>query len=444
MGLSRWQWPKLPDIATAPFCPSEVQGSIRVPKQSTAWQKFLIYLGPGLLVSVGYMDPGNWATAIEAGSRYGYTLLFVVLWSSIAAAFLQCLSMRVGMVTRRDLAQLGRERFSPRVNMGSWLLAELAIVATDVAEVLGGGLAFKLLFGCSLRTGILITALDTVIVLGLKGKGFRRVEAIVLGLVLTIGICFFTELWLIQPDWNEALAGLWPQVSRLHGLEPWYLALGILGATVMPHNLYLHSSIVHTREAGVGEAEVRQSLRFGTMDTVGSLALAFLVNAAILILAAAAFHSHGTGPVGIDEAYHLLDPLVGGSLGSLLFGIALLAAGQSSTFTGTIAGQVVMEGYLDLKIPCWQRRVITRALALVPAYIGVLCFGEESIGRLLVLSQVVLSLQLPFTIYPLIKFASDPKLMGVFRMRRTTAGFAWATFALITAANFILLYQLFT
>ena len=409
----------------------------------TTFQRFLVYLGPGLLVSVGYMDPGNWATAIEAGSRYGYALLFVVLWSSIAAAFLQCLSMRVGLVTRKDLAQLNRQTYGPRVNFGFWILAELAIIATDVAEVLGGALAFKLLFGCTLQTGILITALDTVFVLGLKGKGFRRIEAIVLGLVLTIGVCFFTELWLIRPDWPAAFAGFWPQTDRLGGLEPWYLALGILGATVMPHNLYLHSSIMHTREVGEDEKRVRQSLRFGTLDTVGSLALAFLVNAAILILAAAAFHAHDSGPVGIDEAYHLLDPLVGGGLGSLLFGIALLAAGQSSTFTGTIAGQVIMEGFLNLKIPLWQRRVITRALALVPAYVGVLWLGENSIGRLLVLSQVILSLQLPFTIYPLIRFARDESLMGVFRMRRPATVIAWATFVAISAANFVLLFRLF-
>ena len=413
-----------------------------MPDRASFFKKFLLFVGPGLLVSVGYMDPGNWATAIEAGAKYGYALLFVTLWSSVAAAFLQCLSMRVGLVTGRDLAQLARERYPARVNLAFWLMAELAIIATDVAEVLGGALAFKLLFGCSMRTGIFITAFDTIVVLSLQGKGFRRVEAIVLGLVLTIGACFFAELVLIQPNWAGVWRGFGFHAGELTGIEPWYIALGILGATVMPHNLYLHSSIVRTREIGARERDKRQAIHFGTLDTVISLALAFLVNAAIMILAAAAFYGKGLGDVGIDEAYHLLDPLVGGGVASLLFGVALLAAGQSSTFTGTIAGQIIMEGFLDLKIPCWIRRVITRSLALVPAYLGLVWYGENSTGKLLVLSQVILSLQLPFTVYPLVRFAADRTLMGELRVGRKTVAVAWAVFALIAAANAVLLWRL--
>ena len=276
---------KLPTTATAPFCPTEVQGSVTIPTGGSEFKKALMFLGPGLLVSVGYMDPGNWATDIEAGARFGYALLFVVLASSMAAIILQCLSMRVGLITGKDLAQLSRARYSPRAARGLWILAELALVATDVAEVLGAGLAFKLLLNCSLRTGIALTVLDTIIVLGLKGKGFRRIEAIILGLISTIGICYFVELFLIKPDWFDVARGLWPQPALLPGVEPWYLAIGILGATVMPHNLYLHSSIVHTRLIKPGDKAKREALRLNTYDTVISLSLAFVVNAAILILA---------------------------------------------------------------------------------------------------------------------------------------------------------------
>ncbi|MBC7741851.1 MAG: Nramp family divalent metal transporter [Bdellovibrionaceae bacterium] len=433
----------LPKIATAPFCPSEVQGSIAVPPGSSFWRKVTIFFGPALLVCVGYMEPGNWATDIEAGSKYGYNLLFVVLLSSLAAIFLQCLALRVGLISGKDIAELCRAKYSRRYSFILWILAEVAIIATDIAEVLGCALAFKLLFGCSLHTGILITALDTLIVLGLKGKGFRQVEAIILGLVMTIGVCYFIELWLVKPFWPDVFVGFIPSLEKISAIEPLYIAIGILGATVMPHNLYLHSSIVKTRKISDAESDQRSAIRMNTLDTVVSLFLAFLVNSAILILAAAAFHNAGrTDVISIDQAFHLLDPIVGTSLAAILFGVALLAAGQSSTFTGTIAGQIILEGFLDLKIPCWKRRVITRALALVPAYIGVSLLGENSIGRLLVMTQVVLSLQLPFVILPLIQFASDSKLMKSFAIKGLAKIIAWMLLMAIVVANIWLIMRL--
>ncbi|MCO7554400.1 Nramp family divalent metal transporter [Pseudomonas otitidis] len=412
-----------------------------IPPGASLGRRLMLFLGPGLLVSVGYMDPGNWATAIEAGSRFGYALLFVVVLASLSGMVLQSLCSRLGIATGRDLAQLCRERYRPGVARGQWLLAELSIIATDLAEVLGAALAFHLLLGVSLTVGVVLTAFDTLIVLALQGANFRRLEAIVLGLIATIGACFFIELLLVRPHWPEVAAGLRPSWEVLSGQEPLYLAIGILGATVMPHNLYLHSSVVQTRVNGEDEASKRSAIRFARFDTIGSLSLALLVNGAILVLAAAAFHGNGhTEVVEIQDAYHLLDPLVGGALASFLFGFALLAAGQSSTFTGTIAGQVVMEGFLQAKIPCWQRRLITRALALAPAIAGVLWLGEGAVGKLLVLSQVVLSLQLPFALWPLIRFTSDRRLMGPFANSLPVALLAWALFGLIALANLTLLY----
>ncbi|HEX7686450.1 MAG TPA: Nramp family divalent metal transporter [Burkholderiaceae bacterium] len=426
----------LPRFATAPFCPSEVQGSIAVAPGLPLWQRVLRFAGPGLLVAVGYMDPGNWATDIEAGSVFGNSLLFVVLLSSVAAIVLQVLALRLGIVARMDLARACRERYGPPVRVALWLMAEVAIVACDVAEVLGSALALHLLFAMSLVTGIVVTAFDTLLVLGLKGQGFRQVEAIVLALVATIGVCFAIELGLVGPDWHAVAAGFVPHTDTLRDPHALYVAIGILGATVMPHNLYLHSSIVQTRRIGRADADRAAALRLSTVDTVGSLVLALLVNAAILVLAARAFH--GTGHAGVTEiqdAYHLLDPIVGTGAASLLFGVALLASGQSSTFTGTIAGQVMMEGFLKLSIPCWQRRLITRGLALVPALAGVLWLGESGVGTLLVASQVVLSLQLPFAIWPLVRLTSDRAVMGRFANGAALRASAWTLFAAITVAN---------
>ena len=426
----------LPKIATAPFCPSEVRGSIAVAPGMPWRQRVLRFAGPGLLVAVGYMDPGNWATDIEAGSVFGYSLLFVVLLSSLAAIVLQVLALRLGIVARVDLARACRDRYGPVPRKALWLMAEIAIVACDVAEVLGSALALHLLFGISLPWGIVITAFDTLLVLGLKGKGFRQVEAIVLGLVATISVCFAIELGLVGPDWHAVAQGFVPRIDALRDPHALYIAIGILGATVMPHNLYLHSSIVQTRRTDTDDASKANAVRLSTIDTVGSLLLALLVNAAILTLASGAFHTTGhTGVTEIQDAYHLLDPIVGSGVAALLFGVALLASGQSSTFTGTIAGQVIMEGFLDLKIPCWQRRLITRGLALVPALCGVLWLGDKGVGTLLVASQVVLSLQLPFAIWPLVRLTSDRGTMGRFANGPVLKSTAWGLFAAISAAN---------
>ena len=430
----------LPTTATAPFCPSEVRGTIAVPQGGPRLKRWFAFAGPGLLVSVGYMDPGNWATGIQAGSAFGYSLLFVVLLSSLAAMLLQVLSLRLGLIARLDLAQACRARYSRRTSLGLWLTAELAIIATDVAEVLGSALALHLLFGMSLTKGILITALDTVLILGLKGAGFRHIEAIVLGLILTIAGCFAVELALVGPDWGAVMAGFVPRPMALVNPDALYLAIGVLGATVMPHNLYLHSSIVQTRVPADDEAGRRSALRYSTFDTIASLALALLVNAAILTLAARAFHGNGhTAVAEIQDAYNLLAPVVGTVMAPILFGVALLASGQSATFTGTIAGQIIMEGFLNLKIPCWQRRVLTRGLALIPALGGVMWLGDGGIGTLLVTSQVVLSFQLPFAIWPLIRLTSDKRLMGVHASGPLVAVTAWLLFAMILGANVALL-----
>jgi manganese transport protein len=436
---------KLPTTATAPFCPSEVAGTVAVPEGDPFWKKVIRFAGPGLLISVGYMDPGNWATAIQGGSQFGYQLLFVVVLSSLAAIVLQCLSMRLGIVTGKDLAVHCREQYSPAVGKTLWGFAEISIIACDLAEVLGCALAFKLLLGVSLPVGVALTALDTLIVLGLKGKGFRQVEAIVLGLILTVAICLFAELVFVKPDWHAVAAGLVPSLSALSSREPLYLAIGILGATVMPHNLYLHSSVVQTRVVRSDDAARREAISLSRIDTVVSLLLALLINGAILVLAAAAFYQPGSSRVlDIDDAYRLLEPVAGTALAAILFGLALLASGQSSTFTGTIAGQVIMEGFLKLKIPCWQRRAITRGLALIPAMIGVIVLGEHSVGTLLVLSQVVLSMQLPFAMYPLVSLTSQRRIMGNFVNAWWTTTLAWFLFAVISAANAWLVWQAFS
>ena len=432
----------LPTTATAPFCPSEIVGTVAIPEGDPFWKKIVRSAGPGLLVSIGYMDPGNWATGIQAGAQFGYALLFVVLLSSLAAIVLQCLAMRLGIATGRDLAMHCRQQYGPVTGKLLWLFAEISIIACDLAEVLGSALAFKLLLGVSLPVGVLLTSLDTLIVLGLKGRGFRQVEAIILGLILTIGVCLVAELMFVKPDWHAVAAGLVPSLSALSSREPLYLAIGILGATIMPHNLYLHSAVVQTRVVADSDRARQQAIVLARIDTIVALLLALFINAAILILAAAAFHGTAAGAtVGIDDAYHLLDPIAGTALAGVLFGVALLAAGQSSTFTGTIAGQVIMDGFLSLRLPCWQRRLITRGLALGPALFGVITLGEHSVGRLLVLSQVVLSLQLPFALYPLIRMTGDKQLMGPFVNSLPTRVLVWFLFVVISGANAWLIGQ---
>ncbi|WP_323143883.1 Nramp family divalent metal transporter [Massilia phyllosphaerae] len=437
---------KLPTTATAPFCPSEVSGTVTVPESDPFWKKVIRYAGPGLMVSVGYMDPGNWATAIQGGSQFGYQLLFVVVLSSLAAIVLQCLSMRLGIVTGKDLAVHCREQYSPLSAKALWLFAELSIIACDLAEVLGCALAFHLLLGVSLPTGVALTALDTLLILALKGKGFRQLEAIILALIATIAICLFAELALVSPDWHAVAAGLVPSLEKIADRDALYLAIGILGATVMPHNLYLHSSVVQTRVASLGmqgrEGRLAEAIGMSRIDTVVSLILALFINGAILVLAAAAFHKPGGGNVmDIDQAYYLLAPVAGTAMAAILFGLALLASGQSSTFTGTIAGQVIMEGFLKMKIPCWQRRLITRALALAPAMVGVLTLGDHAIGKMLVGSQVVLSMQLPFAMYPLIRLTGRSDLMGRFVNAWWTSSLAWCLFVVISAANMWMVWQ---
>jgi manganese transport protein len=386
------------------------------------------------------MDPGNWATDLQAGSTYGYALLSVILASSLIGIILQILSARLGIAARQDLARACREHYPPQVRWVLWVMAEVAIVATDVAEVIGSALALHLLFGLSLMVGIVLTSFDTLIVLGLKGRGFRQIEAIMLGLIGTIAICFGIQLVMAQPDWGDVLRGFVPDQTVILEPDRLYLAIGILGATVMPHNLYLHSSIVQTRKiTGLTEGR-RDALRLAGLDTIASLLLALAINASIIIVAGAVFHARGeTGVVEIQGAYRLLEPLLGSHLAPVLFGLALLASGQSSTFTGTIAGQVMMEGFLEMKMPCWQRRLITRGLALVPAAIGVYWLGEAGVGKLLVLSQVVLSLQLPFAVWPLLRFTGSARIMGVFANGKILQPLGWASFALITVANLWLL-----
>jgi manganese transport protein len=427
---------RLPRSPSAPFCPAEVRGAVAVPPGLPWSRRLFLSAGPALLVAVGYMDPGNWATDIEAGSRFGYDLLFIVILCGLGAMLLQWLAMRLGVVGGRDLAQMARDEYRSKACRFLWLLAEIAIIATDVAEVLGTALAFNLLLGVPLWIGVLLTGLDTLIVLGLRGHGFRRLEAIILGLIATIALCFAAQLIISPPSPSGLLYGVMPKASIFAEPHSLYLAVGILGATVMPHNLYLHSAVVQTRLAAPGETGTRQALRFATIDIVAALALATFVNAAILILAATTFHANGHGEVaGIEDAYRLLEPITGAAAAALLFGVALFASGQSATFTGTIAGQVILEGFLDLKMPCWLRRLITRGLALIPALTGVLWLGDHAVGQLLVLTQVVLSLQLPFAIYPLIRFTSDRRIMGSFANGLAVKTIAWTIFAVIAAAN---------
>ncbi len=438
------QW-KLPDRPTAPFCPSEVQGMVTVPKTGNRWRQLLAFIGPGLLISVGYMDPGNWATDIEGGAKFGYSLLTVVFLSNLMAIVLQALCVRLGLVTGKDLAQLCRQSFSHPVNVALWFFAEIAIIACDLAEILGSALALNLLFHLPLVGGVCITGLDVMVVLLLQGKGFRWLEAMVLGLVGTIALCFAVEIVLAKPDWGAVAQGYLPQFDILQKPEKLYLAISILGATVMPHNLYLHSSIVQTRSwqdpsQPVSTRNLRNAIRYATLDSTLALSAALLINSAILIVAAATFHFSGNQNVAeIQYAYQLLTPLLGTGAASMLFGLALLASGQSSTLTGTLAGQIVMEGFLDLRIPCWQRRLITRGLAIAPALAGVPIFGEQGIGKMLVLSQVILSLQLPFAIFPLVLFSGNVIIMGKFANPRWLNTIAWAVGLSIAGLNVWLL-----
>lgn len=385
-----------------------------IPVEATkASRRFLAFLGPGFLVAVGYMDPGNWATSIAGGSRFGYTLLSAVLLSSIMAMLLQALCARFAIATGRDLAEACRE-FLPRwLSLPLWALAELAIVATDLAEVIGTAIGLQLLFGLPLVWGVVVTALDVFLILYLQSKGFRRLEAFVAAMILVIAVCFVGQLVLAQPSLAAMLAGLVPTSQIVTDNQMLYLALGILGATVMPHNLYLHTGILHTRAYALDRKGREQAIRYATIDSTAALGFAFLVNASILVLAAAAFYGAGGGQVeDLTDAHALLQPLLGSSLAPILFAVALLASGLSSTVTATLAGQIVMQGFLKLRLPIVARRLITRGLAIIPAAAAIVAYGEKGAAELLVLSQVVLSLQLPFAVIPLVLFSAQKKRMG--------------------------------
>ncbi|MAU95342.1 MAG: divalent metal cation transporter [Fulvimarina sp.] len=385
-----------------------------IPVEATkASRRFLAFLGPGFLVAVGYMDPGNWATSIAGGSRFGYTLLSAVLLSSIMAMLLQALCARFAIATGRDLAEACRE-FLPRwLSLPLWALAELAIVATDLAEVIGTAIGLQLLFGLPLVWGVVVTALDVFLILYLQSKGFRRLEAFVAAMILVIAVCFVGQLVLAQPSVGAMLAGLVPTSQIVTDNQMLYLALGILGATVMPHNLYLHTGILHTRAYALDRKGREQAIRYATIDSTAALGFAFLVNASILVLAAAAFYGAGGGQVeDLTDAHALLQPLLGSSLAPILFAVALLASGLSSTVTATLAGQIVMQGFLKLRLPIVARRLITRGLAIIPAAAAIVAYGEKGAAELLVLSQVVLSLQLPFAVIPLVLFSAQKKRMG--------------------------------
>jgi manganese transport protein len=420
---------------------SEVHGTILIPEHGF-WRKLFAFAGPGYLVAVGYMDPGNWATDLAGGARYGYRLLSVVLISNFMAILLQALAARLGIVTGRDLAQACRDSYSRPVTLVLWLLAELAIAATDLAEVVGAAIALELLFGIPLPWGVALTAFDVIVILYVQRLGFRYVEAIVVALVVAIAGCFAIELAMARPDFGGVMAGFIPRAEIVRDPAMLYIAVGILGATVMPHNLYLHSSIVQTRKYSDTPASRREAIRFATIDSTIALMTALLVNAAILVMAAATFHGTQYEDVAdLTVAYALLTPLLGTVLASKLFGVALLLAGQNATLTGTLAGQIVMEGFLRLRLRPWLRRIITRLAAVVPALLVVLYAGDRGAGQLLVLSQVILSMQLPFAVFPLIRFVSDRRKMGEFIPGRVTVALAWTTGVIIAALNVWLLYQ---
>jgi manganese transport protein len=422
----------------------EVYGSIKVPTTGSFWRKLFAFTGPGLMVAVGYMDPGNWATDIAGGAQFGYALLSVILISNLFAMLLQHLSLKLGIVTGRDLAQACRDHFSKPVAMVLWVLCEIAIAACDLAEVIGSAIALNLLFGIPLTVGVIITALDVLIILYFQSKGFRIIESIVAGLIGIIFLCFAYEIAVSQPAIMAIMGGLLPQPQIVSNPAMLYIAIGILGATVMPHNLYLHSSIVQTRNYDKTDTGKRHAIKYATIDSTASLLLAFFVNAAILILAAAAFHGTPHESVAdISDAYRLLDPLLGSKYAATFFGIALLAAGLNSTLTGTLAGQIVMEGFLNIQLKPWLRRLVTRLLALIPALIVTIWYGEKGTGQLLVLSQVVLSMQLSFAVVPLVLFTNDKTKMQGFENSVLVKVISWIVASIIVALNVYLLWKTF-
>jgi manganese transport protein len=416
----------------------DVHESVAAGGNGTGWKKILAFFGPAYMISVGYMDPGNWATDLAGGSQFGYSLLWVLLMSNLMALLLQSLSARLGIVTRRDLAQASRETYPKYINIFLYALAEVAIAACDLAEVLGMAIGLKLLFDLPMLWGVSITMLDTFLLLFLMNKGIKKMEAFIIALIAIIGLSFLAEMFFAKPDAAEVVKGLVPSIPSGAAL---YIAIGIIGATVMPHNLYLHSSLVQTRKFDRSFNGIKKAIRYNLIDSVIALNLAFFVNAAILILAAATFFSNGLHEIAdIQDAHKLLEPMLG-NWAAVLFALALIAAGQSSTITGTLAGQIVMEGYLNLRIQPWVRRIVTRLIAILPAFFTILYFGEDSTGELLVLSQVVLSLQLGFAVIPLIHFVSDKSKMQDFTIGTWTKIGAWTIALIIVALNANLVYD---
>jgi len=422
----------------------EIHGSITIPQNAGFWRKLFAFAGPGYLVAVGYMDPGNWATDLAGGARYGYALLSVIMLSNLMAILLQALAARLGIASGRDLAQACRDSYSRTTVIVLWILCEIAIAACDLAEVIGAAIALNLLFHLPLTWGVIVTAADVLVVLFLQHRGFRYVEALVVGLILAIAGSFAIELSLSHPAWNAVAVGFVPQTQILRNPQMLYIAISILGATVMPHNLYLHSSIVQTRKYVDTHESKREAIQFASIDSAVALMSALFINAAILVMAAAVFHGKGHEDVAdIGDAYQLLSPLLGTGLASALFAIALLCSGQNATLTGTLAGQIVMEGFINLRIRPWLRRLITRLLAIIPAIIVVYLYGERGTGPLIIFSQVVLSLQLPFAVFPLVMFTSDPHKMGPFVSPRWMQALAWIVAVVIAALNIWLLWQTF-
>ena len=422
----------------------EAHRSVPVHRHKHWLRRFFAFSGPGYLVAVGYMDPGNWATSIAGGSAYGYTLLSVVLLSNFMAILLQALSLKLGIATGRDLAQACREHYSRAVGFALWVICELAIIATDLAEVIGTAIGLKLLFGIPLLAGVILTALDVLLILMLQKRGFRYIEAFIIALMMIIAGSFIFELFLSLPVLSQVMAGFLPNSEVVTNPGMLYLAIGILGATVMPHNLYLHSAIVQTRDFERTQSGKREAIKLATIDSTIALLLALFVNAGILILAASTFYKAGYNEVAeIQDAFYLLAPLLGIPVASTVFAIALLASGQNSTITATLAGQIVMEGFLDIRLPPWLRRLITRLLAIVPAIFVTIYYGESGVAKLLVLSQVVLSLQLPFAIVPLVNFTSNHTKMGTFVNPKWLTILAWTVTLIIIALNIKLIVDFF-
>ena len=421
----------------------EVHSSILVPHSLGFWRKLLAFSGPGFLVAVGYMDPGNWATDLAGGSQFGYTLLSVILLSNLMAILLQALCARLGIATGRDLAQACHDHYSPPVSFVLWVLCELAICACDLAEVIGSAIALNLLFGLPMIWGVCITALDVLVVLFLQKRGFRYIETLVITLILTIGGCFFAEILFSQPDVAAILGGTLPTFEIVRNPAMLYIAIGILGATVMPHNLYLHSSIVQTRKYERTASGKAEAIKFATIDSTVALMFALFINGAILVVSAATFHGKGQEVAEIQDAYKLLSPMLGVPVASTLFALALLASGQNSTLTGTLAGQIVMEGFLRIRLRPWLRRLITRLIAIVPAVIVTAIYGEHGTASLLVLSQGILSLQLSFAVAPLVVFTSSRAKMGEFVSPAWVQVLAWLTTGLIVVLNVMYLSAYF-